>query len=114
MDISGPILQTLELGGVIIVDEFDAKLHPLLTLAILRLFQNEETNPKHAQLIFATHDSNLLLSGNLRRDQIYFTEKDNVGATQLYSLVEYGGVRKDRSFEKDYLLGRYGAIPYIA
>ncbi len=114
IDMSGPILDTLNTGGCIIVDEFDAKLHPLLTLAILRLFQNEETNPKHAQLIFATHDSNLLQHGRLRRDQIYFTEKDKVGATQLYSLVEYGGVRKDRSFEKDYLQGRYGAIPFIA
>ncbi len=114
IDISGPLLDTLEVGGVIIVDEFDAKLHPLLSLAILRLFQNPETNPKGAQLIFATHDSNLLRFGNLRRDQIYFTEKDKIGATQLYSLVEYGGVRKDRSFEKDYLQGRYGGIPFIA
>jgi uncharacterized protein len=114
IDLSGQLMEALELGHAIIVDEFDAKLHPLLTLAILRLFQNPESNRKGAQLIFATHDSNLLRFGNLRRDQIYFTEKDKIGATQLYSLVEYGGVRKDRSFEKDYLQGRYGAIPFIA
>jgi uncharacterized protein len=113
IDLSGPIFDTLENGGVLIVDELDAKLHPLLTLAIIRMFQNVELNHKGAQLIFATHDSNLLSYGNFRRDQIYFTEKDNYGASKLYSLVEYGGVRKDRSFEKDYLLGRYGAIPFV-
>ena len=117
-DFAGPIFDTLHNGGVLIVDELDAKLHPLMTQAIIRLFNDPTTNPNNAQLIFATHDTNLLTYGGFRRDQIYFTEKDQYGATCLYSLVEYqeengDKVRKDRSFEKDYIQGRYGAIPFI-
>jgi uncharacterized protein len=116
IDLSGPIFDTLLDGGILVVDELDAKLHPLLTLSVIRLFQDQEMNTKGAQLIFATHDTNILSIGALRRDQIYFVEKDQYGASDLYSLVEYnkeGKVRKDRSFEKDYIAGRYGAIPYF-
>jgi hypothetical protein len=76
------------------------------------LFQSEITNPKNAQLLFATHDTNLLSNKLLRRDQIWFVEKDEFGASHLYSLAELK-VRNDSSFEKDYLQGRYGAIPLI-
>ena len=117
IDISGALFSTLKKGGVLIVDELDAKLHPLITLAIIRLFNSPETNKQNAQLIFATHDTNLLSHGCFRRDQIYFTEKDQFESTDLYSLVEYkengSKVRKDRSYEKDYIAGRYGAIPYL-
>jgi hypothetical protein len=116
IDLSGILFNTLKEGGVLIVDELDVKLHPLLTLSIVKLFQNQDINQTGAQLIFATHDTNLLSICELRRDQIYFVEKDRFGATDLYSLVEYkqeGKVRKDRSFEKDYINGRYGAIPYF-
>jgi hypothetical protein len=116
IDLSGPIFDTLFDGGVLVVDELDAKLHPLLTLSIIQLFQNQDINRHGAQLIFATHDTNILSICNLRRDQIYFVEKNQEGASDLYSLVEYnkeGRVRKDRSFEKDYISGRYGAIPYL-
>ncbi|WP_026768848.1 ATP/GTP-binding protein [Asinibacterium sp. OR53] len=118
-NMSGPVFDVLHDGGVLVVDELDASLHPLLTLAITRLFNSQEHNPKNAQLIFATHDTNLLSNGNYRRDQIYFVEKDEYGASDLYSLIEYKeegadkAVRKDRSFEKDYIQGRYGAIPFI-
>jgi hypothetical protein len=118
-NMSGPIFDVLHDGGVLVVDELDASLHPLLTLAITKLFNSQEHNPKNAQLIFATHDTNLLTYGNYRRDQIYFVEKDKYGASDLYSLVEYKeegavkAIRKDRSFEKDYIQGRYGAIPFI-
>ncbi len=117
-DILGPIFLSLLFGGVQIVDELDAKLHPLMTQAIIRLFNDPTLNPNNAQLIFATHDTNLLTYGGFRRDQIYFTEKDQYGATCLYSLIEYqeengDKVRKDRSYEKDYIQGRYGAIPFI-
>ncbi len=118
-NISGPVFDVLHDGGVLIVDELDASLHPLLTLAITRLFNSKEHNPRSAQLIFATHDTNLLSYGNYRRDQIYFVEKDEFGASDIYSLVEYKEegdaktIRKDRSFEKDYIQGRYGAIPFI-
>lgn len=117
-DLLGPVYMSLIGGRIFIVDELDAKLHPLMTQAIIRLFNDPMINPNNAQLIFATHDTNLLTYGGFRRDQIYFTEKDQFGATCLYSLVEYQEengekVRKDRSFEKDYIQGRYGAIPFI-
>lgn len=116
-NISGPVFDVLNDGGVLIIDELDASLHPLLTLAITRLFNSAEFNQKNAQLIFATHDTNLLNYGNYRRDQIYFVEKNKYGASEMYSLVEYKEegktIRKDRSFEKDYIEGRYGAIPFI-
>lgn len=114
----GPIFDTLMNGGVLVVDELGASMHPLLTKAVVSLFNSEEHNPNNAQLIFATHDTNLLSYGNFRRDQIYFIEKGHYGASDLYALVEYkeeGGktIRKDRSFEKDYIQGRYGGIPFI-
>lgn len=116
-NISGPVFDVLNDGGVLVVDELDASLHPLLTLAVTKLFNSKQFNPKNAQLIFATHDTNLLYYGNFRRDQIYFIEKDQFGASNIYSLVEYKEegktIRKDRSFEKDYIEGRYGAIPFI-
>ncbi len=117
-NISGPIFDVLQDGGVLVIDELDSSLHPLLTLAITKLFNSEIDNKKNAQLIFTTHDTNLFSYGKYRRDQIYFVEKDKYGASDLYSLVEYReengtAVRKDRSFESDYIQGRYGAIPYI-
>lgn len=116
-NISGPVFDVLNDGGVLVIDELDASLHPLLTLAVTRLFNSKQFNPNNAQLIFATHDTNLLHYGNYRRDQVYFIEKDKFGASNMYSLVEYKEegktIRKDRSFEKDYIEGRYGAIPFI-
>ncbi|MEI8202201.1 MAG: ATP-binding protein [Bacteroidota bacterium] len=117
-DIAGYLIYGLELGRLTIIDELDAKLHPLLTMAIIRLFNSSEYNKHNAQLIIATHDTNLLSYGFFRRDQIYFTEKNRFEATDLYSLVEYREpdgtkVRNDRSYEKDYIAGRYGAIPFF-
>ena len=117
-NISGPIFDALTDGGILVIDELDASLHPLLTLSITRLFNSSQHNPKNAQLIFSTHDTNLFSYGEFRRDQIYFIEKDKNFSSNLYSLVEYKGnggitVRKDRKFEKDYIQGRYGAIPFI-
>jgi len=119
IDISGPIFDTLIRGGVLVIDELDAKLHPLMTAAITNLFNSPDYNTNNAQLIFATHDTNLLSYGRFRRDQIYFFEKNKYEASDLYSLIEYKEegsskkIRKDRSFEKDYINGRYGAIPFI-
>lgn len=119
-NISGPIFDVLHDGGVLVIDELDSSLHPLITLAITRLFNSKKDNPNNAQLIFTTHDTNLLDDryAKIRRDQIYFVEKDKYGASDLYSLVEYreedgSKIRKDRSFESDYIQGRYGAIPYV-
>ena len=105
------IFGTLEGGCTLIIDEFDAKLHPQLTRKIVELFHSPSTNPQNAQLVFITHDSNLLDPQLLRRDQISFVQKDKNGATELYSLVEFKGVRNDASFEKDYLQGKYRAVP---
>lgn len=110
--ISGLLVDTLKEGNVLIIDEFDARLHPLISRAIVELFNSQEANPKNAQLIFMTHDTNLLSNTIFRRDQIWFVEKNLYGATDLYSLVEYK-VRNDASFETNYIKGRYGAIPFI-
>lgn len=109
---SGPLFNTLLKGKVLFVDELDAKLHPMLTRAIVRLFMDKETNPKGAQLVFTTHDTHLLDKDYLRRDQVWFTEKDATEASDLYSLLEFKE-RNDRNFEKNYIEGRYGAIPFI-
>ncbi|MEH2381261.1 MAG: ATP-binding protein [Nostoc sp.] len=107
-----PLVDTLKNGKVLIIDEFDARIHPLISRAIVELFNSNETNPNNAQLIFMTHDTNLLNNKLFRRDQIWFTEKNRYGTTDLYSLAEYN-VSNDASFESDYIQGRYGAIPYI-
>jgi uncharacterized protein len=110
--LGGPLFETLSNGKVLVIDEFDARLHPLISRAIVDLFNSNETNPNNAQFIFMTHDTNLLSNKIFRRDQIWFTEKNRQGATDLYSLAEYN-IRNDASFESDYIKGRYGAIPYI-
>lgn len=108
----GPIIETLENGGVLGVDELERSLHPLLALEVVRIFNDKERNPKAAQLIFTTHDTNLLDSNVLRRDQVWFTEKDARGATHLYPLTDFKP-RKDENLERGYLQGRYGAIPFL-
>jgi uncharacterized protein len=116
---TGPILDVLENGHTLFVDELDAKLHPNLVCKLVDIFNAPETNPHNAQLIFNTHDTNLLSSGNFRRDQIWFTEKDRYGAATLYSLGEFKvaedgkAVRKNDNYEQNYIRGRYGAIPYL-
>ncbi|WP_375513979.1 ATP/GTP-binding protein [uncultured Nostoc sp.] len=110
--LAGPLIDTLTNGKVLIIDEFDARIHPLISRAIVELFNSNETNQNNAQLIFMTHDTNLLNNKLFRRDQIWFTEKNRYGATDLYSLAEYK-IPDDAPFESDYIQGRYGAIPYI-
>lgn len=106
------ILHSLYTGTLLVIDEFDARLHPSISREIVRMYNSTETNPKHAQLIFFTHDTNLLDRKLLRRDQIWFVEKDRVGASHLYSLAEFK-VRYDASYEQDYIKGKYGAIPFL-
>ncbi|MEH1840702.1 MAG: AAA family ATPase [Nostoc sp.] len=81
--LAGPLVDTLKNGKVLIIDEFDARIHPLISRAIVELFNSNETNPNNAQLIFMTHDTNLLNNKLFRRDQIWFTEKNRYGATDL-------------------------------
>jgi uncharacterized protein len=110
--LSAPVFDALDKGKVLFVDEIDRSLHPLLTRKLVQLFQNPKVNPNGAQLVFNTHDTSLLSAGLLRRDQVWFLEKDQTGASHLYTLLEYSP-RKDESLEKGYLQGRYGAVPFF-
>jgi AAA15 family ATPase/GTPase len=112
------ILEALEFGAPLFIDEFDSTLHPLIIENIIKLFNSSITNPNNAQLIISCHAVNIMTNKNFRRDQIWFCEKDEYGATDMYSLVDYkkesqDAVRKDSSYNKNYLQGKYGAIPYI-
>lgn len=112
--LSGPIIDTLKRGSVIILDEIDASLHPLLTIALIEMFQDPAINKNRAQLIFSTHDTNLLNPALFRRDQIWFVEKDHFGASHPYSLSDIKGVRAAEAFGRQYLNGKYRAIPDIS
>ena len=105
-------LNALKEGKTLFIDELDSSLHPVLCRFIVQTFNSKKKNPKNAQLIFTTHDSNLLDNEILRRDQIFFVEKDKYGASNLFSLSSLGE-RKDLSYRKRYFEGRYGALPYI-
>lgn len=110
--LSFPIIDALDNGKRLFIDELDSKLHPLLVHKIITLFNSAETNRKGAQLLFTTHDTFLLGAGLFRRDQVWFTQKDGLGATEAYSLAEYK-VRSTSPFEKEYLQGRYGGTPIV-
>lgn len=110
--------EVLQNGGVFCIDELNARLHPLLVRNFVLTFLNPEINVNHAQLIFTTHDTWQLSNQLLRRDEIWFTEKDEAGVSTLYSLADFvdedgSRIRKDESYEKNYLLGKYGAIPSL-
>jgi len=113
--LSGPITHTLEQGSILVADELEARLHPLLTQAVVDLFHSP-VNRKNAQLIFAAHDVTLLDPERFRRDQVWFTEKDELGTTDLYSLAEFepSQVRPGSKFSRQYLLGLFGAVPKLA
>ena len=116
-------MDALRNGMVLFVDELDAKLHPLLTRYIINLFHNSETNVGNGQLIYSTHDTVNLNKDTFRRDEIWFVEKNNDGISDIYSLSDYvldsdeegkgKKVRNDATYNKDYLTGRYGAIPVL-
>ena len=110
------VRDVLRRGGVLFVDELNARLHPLLVRTFVQLFVDPETNRNDAQLIFTSHDSWQLNNGAFRRDEIWFTEKDGNGASALYSLSDFISddgrhVRGDENYERNYLLGKYGGIP---
>ena len=110
--------EVLQNGSVYFIDELNARLHPLLVRNFILIFLNPEVNVNHAQLIFTTHDTWQLSNQLLRRDEIWFTEKDTNGVSALYSLADFISedgtkIRKDESYEKNYLLGKYGAIPTL-
>lgn len=109
----GPVLDALRNGDVLIFDEIDASLHPRLSAELLGLFASPSTNPKNAQLIFTSHDASLL--ARLNRDQVWLTEKNALGASELVPLTDFGGdrVRRSQNLEKAYLEGRFGGIPDV-
>ncbi len=110
----GPLLKdAFEKGKTIVLDEIDKSMHPSLVKFIMNLFRDPDVNKNGAQLIVTTHETGILSLEMFRRDQIYFTEKDSKsGVTDLYSLDEFS-VRKTENIEKGYLMGRYGAIPFL-
>jgi uncharacterized protein len=111
LEVGSEIIECLRSGRPLIIDEFDARFHPELTKRLVELM-NSHANKK-GQVVFVTHDTNLLDSDLLRRDQICLVEKDKYGASHFYTLADFKGVRSDAQFEKDYLSGRYGAIPLL-
>lgn len=113
MALAPAVEQTLERGGVFLVDELESRMHPILAAFLVSKFQSPEANPHHAQLIFTTHNLDLLDEELLRKDQIYFVDKDREsGASSLYSISEFS-TSTTENLRKGYLLGKYGAIPDI-
>lgn len=110
--------EVLEKGSVFFIDDLNARLHPLLVRNFLLTFLNPAVNKNHAQLVFTIHDTWQLSNQLLRRDEIWFVEKDERGVSTLYSLADFVDedglrIRKDESYEKNYLIGKYGAIPTL-
>ena len=116
-ELSGPLTDILNTGSILVIDEMEAKLHPILTRKLVGLFRSAEWNPKNAQLFFVTHDATLLRHAGLRRDQIWFCEKNWAGESELYCLSEVKSnekARQEDNLEKKYLEGRFGAVPRFA
>ena len=107
-----PAFKALNQGGIFIVDEIESSLHALLTLQIIKLFNHKATNPNGAQLLFTTHETHILCSNLLRRDQIWFSEKNLSGETVIAPLTDYQ-LRSTDNIQKGYLEGRFGAIPFL-
>lgn len=111
--ILSPIIDTLENGKILLIDEFDASLHPLICAELVKMFNNPELNKNNAQLIFTSHDTNLLNADIFDYCQIWFAEKDCVGRTHIKSLSSYFGVNKRKKIDEQYLKGIFGAIPNV-
>jgi len=112
--LAGPILDALDRGQLVVLDEFECSMHPLLSRKIVELFQSSTANKKGAQLVFSTHDASLMSQTLMRRDQIWFTEKKESGATELFSLYDFDVDKRPRAnsaFERNYFAGRFGAVP---
>jgi hypothetical protein len=110
--LAGPLFEILESGSTLVIDELDRSLHPLLVRQLIQQFHDPDVNASGAQLIFTTHDTSQLDTGLLRRDQIWFTEKQADQASELIPLMDYSP-RKGEALERGYLSGRYGAIPIL-
>lgn len=113
----GPLLHVLDQGGVLLVDELDSSLHPILAAEVIRLFHDHEANPRTAQLIFTTHDATLLgpsvVERPLDRDQVWIALKDATGESRLYPITAARKARRDDNLERRYLHGHYGGVPRL-
>lgn len=113
----GPLFHVLDRGGVLLADELDSSLHPILAAEVIRLFQDEEANPRTAQLIFTTHDATLLgpsvVERPLDRDQVWIALKDATGESRLYPITAARKARRDDNLERRYLHGHYGGVPRL-
>jgi AAA15 family ATPase/GTPase len=115
-DIAGLLLHAfnIEISGLIILDEIDSNFHPSLLTKLISMFNDPEINKSNVQLLFTSHDTNLLNPSLMRRDQFYFAEKEENEGTRLYSLAELKGIRNDADFAKQYLAGFYGGVPVLS
>lgn len=115
-DFTGLLLHAfnLETSGLIILDEIDSNFHPSILIKLIKIFNDPEINRSNVQLLFTSHDTNLMHPSFMRRDQFYFAEKDNKEATRLYSLSDLKGIRNDADFAKQYLAGLYGGMPILS
>ena len=115
-DIAGLLLHALniEVSGLIILDEIDSNFHPSLLIRLISLFNDPLVNKSNVQLLFTSHDTNLMNPSLMRRDQFYFAEKEMNEGTRLYSLAELKGIRNDADFAKQYLAGFYGGVPVLS
>ena len=111
--LAGPFLDSLERGHVVFIDELPDNLHPALLKFLVGLFNNKKTNPGNAQLIFTTHETHILNQNILRRDQVWFCEKDSTQTTRVFPLTDFRPRKMRENLETAYLSGRYGAVPYI-
>jgi len=115
--LAGPIWDALKNGKILFIDEFESRLHQQLTVTLAKLFNSAEANCHQAQFVLATHDTNLMKNELFRRDQIWFIQKKQNGESELYSMVEYKAsrqmIRKDATYHRSYLQGRFGAVPII-
>jgi AAA15 family ATPase/GTPase len=109
----GGLYEVFEKGGIFVSDEIDSNFHPSLLIQVIRLFQDKEVNKTNAQLLFTSHDTNLMNPDLMRRDQFYFTEKNRLEQTTLYSLADLRGIRNNSDFARQYLAGYYGALPQL-
>ncbi len=114
-DLAGLLLRAFSLprAAMIIIDEIDSNFHPYLLIKLVEFFNNPSINKSNSQLLFTSHDTNLMSPAIMRRDQFYFTEKNEDNSTRLYSLADLKGIRNDADFAKQYLAGFYGALPIL-
>ena len=100
-------------GGVFVIDELESNLHPMILAKIIELFNDPKINIGKAQLIFSSHNTSILRNDILKRDEIWFVEKNDEGCSEIYPLTDFNAIRKGFNYEKGYWEGRFGAIPYL-